>query len=540
MPFEPRVTAHRQRLVANEDARALTVDARVVIVVPLNRVASIPYLGFILPFSYDLPREMKIGNLRLIMFLALEVVLANPISADDDNGTAAAGVQPRADALLYRKVAIPEEFLATRNGITFGGDLRIGDLNGDGRCDFLVYRCNHGAPSGAHVGGIKPTFLGAFDLDGRPLWQAGEGGHQPSRPMSVAVQDWTGDGADDVICFWHKPNYRIKTDWQTLADVVIQLRDGRSGKLLREAAPDAITQRRRKDPVGANWIHQRLLIANFRGTPEPRDLAVKLGDTYVALDENFDVLWTYQSEWVTYSQCPAYIPAVGDIDGDGRDELLTGYHLLDQNGAVLWKNKLGANMDSVAIARWRGKTRAICSGFGHVISAEGDVVLSLGKQRVPHGQEVRVADFHSGHDGNEMVLRAFGHKPNIHLVSSASNEIIKTLELQASPTNVGMEAVYWNGPDKAALLFNGGWLWNLQEAQGRPLPKLAPPNGDTAHRMGFYHAIPANLCGDRREEIVTWDPTARHLFIYTPAVLDESLRPKYRHGPRQYNPRLMD
>jgi hypothetical protein len=262
------------------------------------------------------------------------------------------------------------------------------------------------------MGGMKPTFLGAFDLDGDPLWQIGEGGNHPSRPMSVAVKDWTSDGADDVICFWHKPQSALKTDWQTLADVVVQLRDGRTGKLLREAAPQAITERRRTDPVGANWVYQRLLISNFRGTPEPRDIAVKLGDTYVALDEHFNALWTYRTDWVKYSQCPAYIPAVGDIDADGRDELLTGSHLIDHDERLLWKKKLGANMDSVAIDRWQGRMRAICSGFGHVMTAEGNVVLSLGKDSVPHGQEVRVADFHSGHTGNEMVLRAFGHTPS--------------------------------------------------------------------------------------------------------------------------------
>jgi hypothetical protein len=382
--------------------------------------------------------------------------------------------------------------------------------------------------------------------------------------MSVAVKDWTGDGADDVICFWHKPKIAFRSakdakqrdatfaerkttfpDWQSLADVVVQLRDGRTGKVLHEAAPKAITERRRKDPVGANWVHQRLLIANFRGTPEPRDIAVKLGDTYVALDEHFNVLWTYQTDWVKYSQCPAYIPAVGDIDDDGRDELLTGYHLIDDDGSLMWKNKLGANMDSVAIDRWQGKTRAICSGFGHVITADGEVVLSLGEELAPHGQEVRVADFHSGHAGNEMVLRAFGHKPTIHLVSSESNKIINTIPLQFSPTNVGMEPVYWNGPDKPALLFNGGWLWDMQQSKGWQLPDLPPPSGGDVHRMGFYHAIPANLAGDLREELVIWDPTATHIYIYTPQLmkkrsLNETLTPKYRHGPRQYNPRLMD
>ena len=471
-----------------------------------------------------------------ILVLSLLFTVPEVFGADAVGGQGAT----REDAQLYQKLPIPEEFLATSDGHTFGGDVRIGDLDGDGRCDFLVYRCNHGAPTGAHVGGIKPTFIGAFDLDGRPLWHAGKGGDQPSRPMSVAVHDWTGDGADDVICFWHKPQPGEKTDWQSLADVAIQLRDGRTGEVIREAAPAAITGRRRKDPVGANWVHQRLLIANFRGLPEPRDLAVKLGDTYVALDEHFNVLWTYQTEWVRYSQCPAYIPAVGDIDGDGRDELLTGYHLLNDDGALLWKNKLGANMDSVAIDQWRGRARAICSGYGHVMTAGGDVVLSLGKELVPHGQEVRVADFHSGHEGNEMVLRAFGHKPTIHLVSSDTGKVVDTIELQASPTNVGMEPVFWNGPDKPALLFNGGYLWDLESGEGLPLPDLPPPNGGEVHRMGFYHVIPADLLGDDREELVVWDPTAAHIFLYSQTAMNESIKPKYHHGPRQYNPRLMD
>ena len=447
----------------------------------------------------------------------------------------------RSDALLYRKLAIPKQFLISKNGHTFGGDIRIGDLNGDGRCDFLVYRCNHGAPRGAHMGGMKPTFMGAFEIDGKPLWQVGEGGNQPSRPMSVAVKDFTGDGSDDVICFWHKPNPKLKADWQSLADVVVQLRDGRTGKVIREAAPTAITERQRKDPVGANWVHQRLLIANFRGTSQPRDIVVKLGDTYVAMDEHFNVLWTYQTEWVRYSQCPAYIPAIGDIDNDGRDELLTGYHLIDHDGTPLWKHRLGDNMDSVAITAWdNGRRRAICSGFGHIMDARGRVILSLGKSQVPHGQEVRVANMRDDLAGPEMVIRHKGHTADVILVSSETNQVVSRSKLNASPTNVGMEPVFWNGHRKAALLCNGGWLWDLKTMQGNPLPNLPPPNGGKVHRMGFYHAIPANLCGDGREELVLWDPTATDVFIYTPKPLDTSAYHGYLAGPRQYNPRIMD
>jgi len=454
--------------------------------------------------------------------------------------------QTRNEALLYGKLAVPEAFLTTVDGHTFGGDVRIGDLNGDGRCDFLVYRCHHGAPRGAHQGGMKPCFLGAFEMDGTELWSAGEGGNQPSRPMSVALHDMTGDGAADVICFWHRPSREIDADWQSLADVVVQIRDGRTGRVIRESAPDAVTRRRRKDSVGANWVHQRLLIAGFRDTDRPRDFVVKLGDTYVAIDEQLEVLWTYRSKWNRYSHCPAYIPAVGDIDGDGRDEVNGGYFLHDHTGKPLWEKKLARHMDSVAIAPWDGgRMRAICSGYGHVMSAEGKTVLSLGKKSVPHGQEVRVADFRAKLPGAEMVIRNQGHHTSALLISSdrrnsSGGTVVERFQLNASPNNVGMTVVYWNGVNKPALLFNGGWLWDLETMEGRPLPDLPPPSGKSVHRMAFYHAIPSNLCGDGREELVLWDPTARHVYVYTPRPHKEAAYRGFEAGPRQWNPRLMD
>lgn len=446
------------------------------------------------------------------------------------------------DARLYRKVAVPEPFLTTQNGHTFGGDIRIGDFDGDGICDLLVYRCNHGAPSGAHMGGLKPCFMGAFRLDGTPIWQTGQGGNQPSRPMSVAANDMNGDGAADVVCFWHVPSPETKADWRSLEDVVVQIRDGRTGNVMRQAAPKAITGRRMKDPGGSNWVHQRLLLADIRGMGQPRDVVVKLGDTYVALDENLAPLWTYTSRWIRYSECPAYIPAVGNLDNDDRDELNGGYFVLDDNGIPLWERQLGRNMDSVVVAPWdEGRSRAICSGFGHVMDEKGNVVLSLGGEEVPHGQEVRVANFRNDFSGPEIALRHRGHTTDLLIVSSSSpTHIVDRLSLNPSPTNVGMEAVYWNGPQEPALLYNGGWLWNLELKSGRPLPDLPPPNGNQVHRMGFYHAIPADVCGDEREELVLWDPTARHVYIYTPNPLDESAYQGYHAGPRQYNPRLMD
>ena len=441
----------------------------------------------------------------------------------------------------YRRIEVPSAFQTERGGVRFGGDLRIGDLDGDGRCELLVYRCRDGFSEGAHAGGMKPCFLGAFDLDGNALWQQGEGGEQPARPMSVALHDFDGDGAAEVACFWHRPGTGAWAGPDSLADVALQIRDGRTGAVLREAVPEAIIARRRKDPQGANWVHQRLMIANLRGLDRPRDLVVKLGDTYVALDDALNVLWTHQTPWIRYANCPAYVPAVGDIDGDGRDEVFTGYALLGGDGALRWQDKVARNMDSVAIKPWdNGRIRAIGSGGGHVLDAAGEVILRLGESIVPHGQEVRVANFLPDHSGPDMVVRYNGHKPHVRVISSDTGEVVRDMELNDSPTNVGMEPVFWRGPLEPALLYNGGRLWDLATGGSDPLPELPPPNGTDVHRMAFHHAIAADICGDEREELVVWDPTAAEVFVYTPVPLDGTAYGGYAPGPRQYNPRLMD
>ncbi len=429
--------------------------------------------------------------------------------------------------LLYPAIAIPAQFLVTADGHTFGGDIRVGDLTGNGQADFLVYRCAHG--------GMKPCFMGAFDMQGNPLWSAGAGGEQPARPMSVAIHDIDGDGNTEVICFWHVPG--IEADETSLADVVVQIRDGRTGEVKRQAAPVEITSRAGE---GANWVHQRLLVANLGGKSMPQDFIVKLGDTVVAMDDSLNVLWTYHSAWTEYMNCPAYIPSVGDLNGDGRDEVNGGYFLLAADGTPIWEGNIGKAMDSVAITEWdNGRIRAICSGWGHVLDAKGNVVLRLGPEIVPHGQEVRVANFLDDLPGPEMVIRWNGHNTDVRVVSSATGRLVSEFQVNPSPINVGMEAVYWNGPDNAALLHNGGWLWDVQQQTGIELPGLPPPQGKAVHRMGWYHCIPANVCGDAREEMVLYDPCAATIYIYTPAPLDEAAFTGYVPGPRQCNVRLM-
>lgn len=435
-----------------------------------------------------------------------------------------------ADPRLWREVEIPAEFTqtATIDGevLTYGGDIRVGDLDGDGKPELVVFR--------SEDLGMKPCFIGAFEMDGSPMWHVGEAGEQPARPGSVALYDFDGDGRDEVLHFWHDPGVENSKD--NMADVVVQLRDGSTGELIREARPDLFAE---CTGEGANWVHQRLLIANLRGGERPQEFVVKLGERLIAMDDSLRVLWHYRIPWNQYSKCSAYIPAVGDIDGDGRDEITGGYYLLDDNGAVMWAAQLGRNMDSVAIVPWdNGIPRVIASGGGYVLDMSGNALVHLGEELVPHGQEVRTGDFRPDIPGTEKVIRWNGHR-NDAMVVSQEGEVLVRFKLNDSPNHTGLEAVYWHGWGAAPLIYNGGMLWNGQGQPEAAFPGLSSePVGE--FRRGWYHCIPLDVLGDDAEEVLLYNPWEKVVRIYRDSTADPQTAKPFQPTARQYNARLMD
>lgn len=446
-------------------------------------------------------------------------------------------------AHLYKRVAIPNEFLNETDGSTWGGDIRIGDLTSNGEADFLLYKA---------LGGIHPCFIGAFTIEGEPLWSLGDKHLEikdadekekslttlsPDRPGPVAIYDIDGDGAAEVICFWVDADVSEASKWD-LSAVRLMILDGATGELKHSAVSDDL--RKCNAYVDGelhipNYVHQRLMIANLCGNAQPQDFIVKVGVNVLAFNHELELLWQYTDRWYRYPKHSAYIPAVGDFNADGLDEVNGGNFGLAADGTVLWDKFLGDNIDSVLVEEWDGQIRAILSGGGQILDHKGDSVLTLGFDDVPHGQEIRCGSFLSDSSPN-LVIRYNGHHPDLIVVDN-NGEIQSRFVVDETPNNTGLEVIRWNGEGHQELIYSPAALYDGEGNKVVSFPDLPPPTGG---RMGWYHCFPADVCGDTREEVILYDPYSDAVYIYTPKPFNPELFDRYRHTPRQYNTRLMD
>ena len=447
-------------------------------------------------------------------------------------------------AHLYKRVAIPEAFLNETDGKTWGGDIRIGDLTGDGTVDLLVYKS---------LGGIHPCFLGAFTLEGEPLWSFGDKHLKirdadakdtllttlsPDRPGPVAIHDIDADGQAEVICFWVDTDASAVSKWD-LSAIRLMILDGATGVVKQAVASDAL---RRCNAYAEgelhipNYVHQRLMIANFSGNAHPQDFVVKVGVNVLAFNHKLELLWQYTDKWFRYPNHSAYIPAVGDFNGDGLDEVNGGNFGIAADGRVLWNRYFGANTDSVLVSEWGGTKRPILSGGGQVVDAEGNPLLSLGFDAVPHGQEIRCGQLLSGTSENALVIRYNGHHPDLMVVDT-DGQISCRFRVDETPNNTGLEVIRWQGAESTELIYSPAALYDSAGNKVVTFPELPPPTGG---KMGWYHCFPADVCGDGRDEVVLYDPYSDAVYIYTPTPFQPDLFGGYQHTERQYNARLMD
>jgi len=374
----------------------------------------------------------------------------------------------------------------------FGTDrnLRYGDLTGDGRLEIVV-------PQGIHHG-RRDSFsmvncVTALDLEGNVLWQHGEPTLQRPQMTSdlcIQVYDWDGDGRAEVLL---TQDFRLK------------VLDGATGQL-RAQIPTPFDEHLREGEPYARTFGDSLYFCDLEGRGERRNLLLK--DRYKtvwAYDNQLNLLWSHVLNTGHY-------PVAYDVDGDGREEVLVGYSLLDSDGTVLWSLDLGDHLDGAFMGRFSpdGPVRIAmgCSDEGFVLAdAEGNV---LAHQRRGHCQGASVARFLPDRDDVQIATITFWHHPGIMTTYDTEGQVLSECE----PLQIGsiLPPVDWAGNGRALLLHNThptkGGLMDIYGHRAVMFP-------DDGHPVLCSDAL--DIDGDGHQEILTWDFDSIWIYRADPA-----------------------
>ena len=346
--------------------------------------------------------------------------------------------------------------------------------------------------------------LTAIDLEGNVLWQLGEPSDKTeelgkvSADMAFQVYDIDGDGRDEVIVGW---------------DFEIRILDGRTGNI-KKSAKTPFSDDDDADLIGVpyqTYAFERInpdgiRICNFRGKERPADILIK--DRYCriyALDEDLNVMWKFKSPTNT-GHCPLPI----DIDGDGKDELLVGYKLLDSDGQMLWSYPISEDhTDEIVAGKWMSG-----EDEGHFACVSGTEGFFIGdfygnivaRDMIGHAQRVSIANYCPEREGREIVVTNFwGHQGVIFLYDCYGNQI---WEMENEMNGNILAPVNWDGDGTELILTNAdakkGGLLNGKGVRAVEFP-------DDGHPVLCCESL--DLTGDERDELVVWD--YHSMYIYT-------------------------
>jgi len=249
-------------------------------------------------------------------------------------------------------------------------DWRFADLTGDGQIDMLM-NC-----------GAKRQI--AYRWGGEILWDY----HDPDAMFmdirldtNFPILDIDGDGHPEMVC-------ARKIDRQLHLSIV----NARTGETLRSIPFPALEHRPRD-------FRASILIANLSGGPVPSDILVSWDYGWIgAYDKDLNLLWERELAHEAEHQhvTMGHTPYPGDIDSDGRDEIMVGSCLINSDGSTIWVADdhpallKDGHADSVLITHLEENSAPVVLMSTGAYCFSSDGTLLWGRDDLKHGQALRV------------------------------------------------------------------------------------------------------------------------------------------------------
>lgn len=319
-------------------------------------------------------------------------------------------LRPSENVLLKRD-AKDKQYYAS---IKFQGDYRpqriaVADLNGDGTYDFVIKQPSRGIDPAGRPNTDGLTYkLEAYLNNGTFLWRKDLGpGIEPGIWYSpFVVYDFDGDGKAEVAVKTGPEDARESDGRVRKGPEWCSILDGMTGaELARVNWPPRDPRmgdynRTNRNQMGMAYLDGKtpcLLVA--RGTYK-----LMIVDAYQYHNSKLKRLWHWEGDDETpiIRSQGAHGMHSADIDEDGRDEVILGSAVLDDNGTCLWSVGLGhpdkcyvTDVDPTrpgmeifyAIEPWHDDGKGVCL----VDARTGKIIWSIG-HRTYHVGDGMVAD----------------------------------------------------------------------------------------------------------------------------------------------------
>lgn len=420
------------------------------------------------------------------------------------------------------------------------GDASVADLDGDGQYEIVLKWDPSNARDNAQDGFTGNVILDAYKLDGRQLWRInlGKNIRAGAHYTQFLVYDFDGDGKAEMACKTadgtidgagkivgdSTKNYVNERGRILTGPEYLTVFSGLTGEALKTV--DYIPGRGDICAWGANEckgnrVDRFLGCVAFLDGIHPSFL---MGRGYygrltiAAWDwKNGDLTqrWFFDSD----KGHPEYMGqgnhnlSVGDIDGDGRDEIVYGSSAYDDNGEPIYTTGMGhgdamhlsdLDPDVPGLEVWASKEK---SGLGAVLhsAATGKILL-----QVPG----------PGDTGRGLAADIYPNHRGFELWSSTSKGIwtVKGEKITDLVPSVNFR-LYWDG-DLQDELLDRSYIDDWDYVNNKPVRLLdaSQYGGTSINGTKATPVVSADILGDWREEVIFRGRDNASLLLFTTTI----------------------